>query len=73
MKKIDEKIMVKEFNIIFAAAGQKLGAKISSVNKSFTEHLSQNRNEIESNELTIDEFKTAFQTLKKTKLLDLTM
>ena len=63
----DEKIIADEFNSYFINVGTNLAAKIPHSGKHFSDYLSESRHILSEEQLTINEFREAFQSIKRNK------
>ena len=59
--------IAKEFNNFFTNVGPKLAEKIPLVQQSFEDYLSQSETSMDNDELSFEEFETAFKSLKRNK------
>ena len=60
----DQSVIANEFNNFFVNVGSNLAAKIPSSEKHFSEYMNQTKEIIPINDLTIKEYKNAFDSLK---------
>ena len=63
----DQRVIANEFNNFFVNVGSNLAAKIPSSEKHFSEYMKQTQEIIPINDLTIEEYKNAFNSLKKNR------
>ena len=63
----DKKNIANEFNSYFTNVGSNLAAKIPHSEKHFSDYLSQSQNILSEEQLTMDEFREAFQAIKRNK------
>ena len=63
----DKKNIANEFNSYFTNVGPNLAAKIPHSEKHFSDYLSQSQNILSEEQLTMDEFREAFQAIKRNK------
>ena len=63
----DDKEIAEEFNEFFTNVGQRLAANIPDVATTFEDYLTESENQIEHNELSFEEFETAYKSLQRNK------
>ena len=65
----DDKEIAEEFNEFFTNVGQRLAANIPDVATTFEDYLTESENQIEHNELSFEEFETAYKSLQRNKAI----